>query len=295
MSVPDYYPFRSIAARDEYLAYYDALAARKWPLASEERLVPTPHGDTFVRISGPTGAPPLFLLPGAASTSLMWVPNIRALSEEYRTFAVDRIDEVGRSTCKQPVRRVSDLLDWLNELFDALGLAGGINLAGVSYGGALTAQYAVHFPKRLNKAILLAPGNTILSVGAEFYVRVILAALDNKRFLPKFARWIFADMAREDPQCLDEILQELPVNMRSLQSRRVAIPPVMTDAEWGGIQVPTLFLVGEHERIYSAERAVSRLKRVAPEVKVGVIPGAGHDLTFVRADMVNRMILDFLK
>ena len=81
MSLPDYFPYRSAEARDKCLAYYSELAAREWPVASEERMVPTSYGATFVRVTGPQGAPPLVLLPGAVSTSLMWAPNIRALSE----------------------------------------------------------------------------------------------------------------------------------------------------------------------------------------------------------------------
>lgn len=295
MSIPGYYPYRSSALRDTYFAHYDSLAAKEWPVASEARMVPTAHGGTFVRISGPAGAPPLVLLPGAAATSLMWVPNVQALSAEYRTFAVDQIGEIGRSTCTQPVRCLNDLLVWLNELFDALQLEDGINLAGMSYGGALTAQYALHYPQRLNKAILLAPGNTVLRVRTVWMVRLILAVIASRRYLPRLFRWMFADMARKDPQWLEATIEELLTGMRILQPRKTPIPPVVADAEWGGLKVPALLLVGEHETIYSAERAVSRMKRVAPLVRAEVIPGAGHDLTFVQAAIVNRMILEFLK
>ena len=63
----------------------------EWPSAWEERTVPTTYGATFVRTSGPATAPPLVLLPGAATTSLMWAPNIQALSVEYKIFAVDQM------------------------------------------------------------------------------------------------------------------------------------------------------------------------------------------------------------
>jgi pimeloyl-ACP methyl ester carboxylesterase len=56
-----------------------------------------------------------------------------------------------------------------------------------------------------------------------------------------------------------------------------------------------LFLFGENEKIYSAEEAVARLENVAPHVHTKIIPGAGHDLTVVQAEMVNRIILDFLE
>lgn len=295
MSPSAYYPYRSPAVRDSFLAYYDSLAAQEWPVVSEQRMVPTSYGQTFARITGPTGAPPLVLLPGAVTTSLMWAPNIQALSETYRTVAVDQIGDIGRTTCTRPVRCFNDLFTWLNELFDGLRLGPGINLAGMSFGGGLAAQYALHFPERLGRAVLLAPGATVLRLRTGFMARLIFAGIASRWYLPRLVRWMFADMARQDPQWVDATLELLFTSMRSLQRRQIPVPPVLTDAEWGGLSVPTLFLVGEHEIIYSPHKAVRRLKRVAPQIRVEVIPGAGHDLTFAQAQTVNRKILEFLR
>lgn len=293
--IPAYYPYRSEAARDYCFKYFASRAAREWPIVSEERMVATSYGSTFVRVSGPANAPPLVLLPGAASTSLMWAPNARALSAEYQTFAVDRTGEIGRSTCTRPLTSVNDLLTWLNELLEALGLQTGVNIAGLSYGGALAALYALHFPKRLNKVVLLAPGNTVLRVTAGFAARVFLALVANRKWVPSLVRWMFAVMVRQDPDWAEATIERLSIAIRSLQLRTVPIPPVFTDAEWRTFSVPTLFLVGEHEVIYSAEKAVRRLQQVAPTVTPEIVAGAGHDLTFVQAAIINQRILDFLK
>jgi pimeloyl-ACP methyl ester carboxylesterase len=293
MNMPAYFPFHSAAVRDSYFEYYDSVAAKEWPIASEERMVPTSYGQTFVRISGPAGAPPLVLLPGAVSTSLMWTPNIRALSEAYRTFAVDQVGDVGRSTCTQPVRRLEDLLAWLDEFLDALGLRNRVNLMGCSYGGWLTAEYARHAPQRLSTVVLLAPGGAVHRLSSRFMIGLTLAALAPRWFLGPLLRWMFADMVRKDPAWVDRIVEELRISMRSVQ-RRLPFSPVWTDAEWGAMGVPALFLVGEHETIYDARKAVRRLERVAPRVTAEIIPGAGHDLTIVQAEMVNQRILEFL-
>jgi pimeloyl-ACP methyl ester carboxylesterase len=77
--------------------------------------------------------------------------------------------------------------------------------------------------------------------------------------------------------------------------RRPFNPPVLKDQELCSIKVPTLYLVGENEKLYSAQKAVQRLNKVAPHIKTEIIPNAGHDLEIVQAEMVNRKILDFLK
>jgi pimeloyl-ACP methyl ester carboxylesterase len=38
----------------------------------------------------------------------------------------------------------------------------------VSFGGSLAAEYARHFPGRLNKVVLLAPGGAVLGLRTEF-------------------------------------------------------------------------------------------------------------------------------
>jgi hypothetical protein len=78
---------------------------------------------------------------------------------------------------------------------------------------------------------------------------------------------------------------------------RVLVPEgqlSLDDKAWQSFDVPCLFLVGENEKIYSAQAAVRRLHRVAPQVGAEIIPNAGHDLTMVQADLVVRKVLEFL-
>ena len=77
-SINEYHPFKSELAKKEYLAYYDT-KSKEWPVVSEERMVSTSYGETFIRISGPKNAPPLVLLPGGGESSLMWKNSIEAL------------------------------------------------------------------------------------------------------------------------------------------------------------------------------------------------------------------------
>jgi pimeloyl-ACP methyl ester carboxylesterase len=294
MQLTAFYPYRSEAARDACFAYFDAVAAVRWPIASEERIVPTSYGPTCVRIGGEASAPPLVLLHGITASSLMWAPNIRELSTAFRTFAVDQIGDFGKTLCTRPIESVDDYVVWLDELFDALELRSGVNLAGMSFGGALAAQYALDRPERLAKLVLLAPASTVLRTSTRFWLRIALLAVTRRKGVRSFLRWIFPDMVRTDPQWIDETIEALFLNMRSLQPRRTPFPRMLTNDEWRSLKLPVLFVVGEHEVVYSPVRAVRRLRRLAPAIAAEIVPGAGHDLTFARAAVVNRRILDFL-
>ena len=150
---PSHHPFRSAKVRDQYFKFYDQKAER-WPAPGEGRLVDTFSGQTFVRLIGVPTAQPLVLLPGGSANSLMWWPNIAAFSGSFQTFAVDNLYDFGRSVYRRKPQKPDDIVRWLNELFDALGLGNDIHLAGLSLGGWMSGLYALHCPKRVEKNCL---------------------------------------------------------------------------------------------------------------------------------------------
>ena len=295
-----YYPFRSEQSKVEFEAHVRE-RAKAWPVRFETRLLDTPSGQTFVRVSGSPTCPPLILLAGARASSLMWIDTIAALSAHHRTYALDTICDAGFSVNRRPISKPGDYVDWLDEVLRALALRERPGLVGVSQGGAVAAQYALRFPERVRSAVLIAPGGTVLRTSLSFFVRVMLLCIPrpggNESALDRTFRWVFADAFRGDEACrrrLESALAEVRAGAHLFALPRPPWPAVFTDEQWHNFRVPCLFLVGEHERIYSARAAVRRLERVAPHVKTEIFHGAGHDLTIVHPDRVAEAVLTFL-
>jgi pimeloyl-ACP methyl ester carboxylesterase len=293
---PGFHPFRSKKARQAYLANYD-LRASAWPVAAEDRLVETSDGQTYVRMSGPANAPPLVLLPGVNASSLMWLPNISDLSQNHRVYAVDNIYDFGRSVWKRPMLTAKDLVNWLDELFTQLGLGQNINLMGISYGGWIASQYALHFPGRLSKLILLAPVLTVLPVRTAFILRAMLCMIPHRRFTKGFIYWLAADAVANNGfsrQWVDAMVDDGYLGLRSFKPKRPVMPTILTDEELRTLPVTTLYMVGENEKLNSARDAVQRLNRVAPHIATELVSNAGHDLTISGMAEVNVKVLEFL-
>jgi pimeloyl-ACP methyl ester carboxylesterase len=289
------HPFRSATAKKRYLALYDA-RAREWPVPSETRMIAGAFGYTLVRISGPADAPPLVLLHGISSNSLAWLPNIKALSAHHRVYAIDHVFDFGRSVYTRPLRNAADHLAWLDELFDSLGLATGVRLAGLSYGGWLAARYALHAPRRLARVVLLAPVCTVLPLATGWIARAVLCLLPHPWFTRSFLRWLLPNLAAQGGppgSTFTNVANEALLALRSFKSRRLVPADVFSDAELAAIKVPALFMVGVNEKIYSPLKACQRLNTVAPQIQTQVLADAGHDLSVVRADRVNAEILRF--
>ena len=289
-----FHPFKSQDAKEMYLKLYNE-TAKLWPVPSEVKMIDTSYGKTFVRISGPVDAPPLVLLHGMGSNSLMWMQNIGTLSKDYRTYAVDDIYGNGKSIYTKSIKDSNDFVNWLDELFNVLELGNNINLMGMSYGGWQAGLYALKFPNRLNKIILLAPAATVLPVSSAFGMRAILSMLPVRYFTKCLLYWVMEDAVKKDEKMMERLVDAMFMASKSFKTRRPPEPTVFDDNEWKSIEVPMLYVVGENEKIYSAEKAVQHLNTVAPQIKTDIIHGAGHDLVSVQAELVNEMVLKFLK
>ena len=290
----NYHPFKSQDAKETYLKLYDE-NAKLWPVPSEVKMIDTSYGKTFVRISGPADAPPLVLLHGLGSNSLMWLQNIEHLSKDYRTYAVDDIYGNGKSIYIKPIKDPNDFVNWLDELFNVLELGNNINLMGMSYGGWQAGMYALKFPDKLSKVILLAPAATVLPVSSAFGRKAILSMLPFRYFTKNLIYWVMEDMVKKDEKVMEGVVDSMFLASKSFKTRRPPEPTVFEDNEWKNIEVPVLYVVGENEKIYSAEKAVQHLNTVAPQVKTEIIPSAGHDLVSVQAKIVDEKVLEFLK
>src|SRR5262249_25797006 len=145
----------------------------------------------------PEDAAPLVLLPGMAASSLMWAPNIRALSESFRVVAVDAIYDWGKSVYAKLPKDALEICGWLGELLDGLGLRAGVHLAGASYGGWVSAEFALRRPERLRSVALLAPGNVVLPLGWKVAVSGFVMLIPHPYFAMRWMSWMFADALQQ--------------------------------------------------------------------------------------------------
>ena len=296
-SLPGHHPFRSAAARERYLTHYDAWAS-EWPVPAEVRMVATGHGETLVRICGPADAPPLVLLPSAKLHSLMWGDDVPLFSRHFRTYVVDAIYDSGRSVSSRPITTIPEATGWLDGLFDELGLTEGVNLMGASLGAWLAAEYVLHAPQRLAKAIWAVPPAVVLAPSKAWISRAMLAAVPSRATLGglmAFTCPVASRSSGRSREVYERAVDDIVLGARCFRPRPFpGGPRVLADEELAGIRTPVLYMEGEHETICDAREAVTRLNAVAPQIETAIIEGADHSLSWVEPEASNQRILGFL-
>jgi pimeloyl-ACP methyl ester carboxylesterase len=292
--------FRSPEARERYLAFNESLAAKWWPVESENRMVSTSWGETFIRVSGSLDAPPLVILPGSRSTSLMFSEMIETLSSVYRTYAVDAVYDVGRSVGARRMNKGSQVAAWLDELLDILELHTNVNLMGQSLGAALVADYALCSYNRLNKVVLLAFGGRLVRANPILMLDMMICQISSKVALRFGLSGILPVAARSTGrirELFDDFVEEIAMYHRCYKPFLPLFDSSTSywdDSRLRQFKMPVLFVAGELERFYSVPKAVKRLNEVAPNIDTCMVPGAAHDVCFTQPELATERILEFL-
>jgi len=282
--------FKSPEGEATYHAAYDKVLAL-WDVPYECLRVATQFGTTHVIASGPTAAPPLVLLHGIAISSTMWYPNIADLSRDFRTFAVDVMGDAGKSVPSHRPKNRAEHAQWLVDVFNELHIEQA-DVAGLSYGGFLTLNFALQAPDRVKRIVLLAPAGCFVRFRLAFWLRMASGMfLSPRAAFKSMIPWI---SARKDA-AESLVFEQMLVNWLFGRAQWGVWPRVFTDKELRSVSVPTLLLIGDREVIYDPRVAIGRATRLIPRIEVAIIPNASHFLTFDQSESVDARVLDFLK
>jgi pimeloyl-ACP methyl ester carboxylesterase len=290
--------FKSEEGQARYLAAYDAVV-KQWPAACEELHLLTRLGPTHVIASGGApGAPPLVLLPSFAGTATVWRPNVAALSQHFRTYAIDVIGQPGKSRAERRLRTRRDYADWLVDVLDGLGVARAA-FVGCSFGGFLALSQASLTPDRVSKVVMISPAGVFVGLSWRFTFVMRTARL---------RRWIRRLLGDKRPPDLADLrgravkFDPADAGWRALMGVTMAESPevsvinaaVFSQRELRAIRAPTLLLIGDGERLYDPQATLALAKRRMPALKGEIVPGANHIAAMAQPEAVNREILAFL-
>ncbi|MFE4360138.1 alpha/beta fold hydrolase [Kitasatospora sp. NPDC056800] len=283
--------FVSEPARAKFLEAYDR-AMELWPGPRRELDVETAYGSVHVHRYGATTGDPIVLLHGHAGHPSNWYPQIAALGERHPVYAIDTLDDPGRSVQRAVAAGSQENAAWLGEVLAGLGLE-RVHLVGVSYGGWLALNQAIHAPERLASVAPLDPGG-IEKVPARFYAHMVgglFGMLAPRPLRPAVGR-LLANPALSAPR---EMIAPLMLAMRSYKpgSRPPARP--FTDGELASIELPVLVLVGRRSALLRPRQVVERVTRLIPGVRAEVVEKAGHGLNLEQPELVNERLLAFVE
>ncbi|MFI8367840.1 alpha/beta fold hydrolase [Streptomyces sp. NPDC085466] len=277
---------------DDQAAFHTAYEAmlRRWPADVAALDVPTRYGSTRVHVCGPEDGTPLVLLPGGGTTSMAWFGNVEDLARDHRVYAVDVMGDVGRSVHDgAPLRGAGDLMAWLDELLDGLGLEEA-RWCGHSYGASIALRYALRAPHRITRLALLDPANCFAGPNPRYLLRALPHLLRPTVARQRaFLRWE-TGRPTDDP----DWQAFLDGTTTAVRSKVVALRRPRPK-ELRACTVPTFVLLAERSRTHDARCVAAKARALLPGADVVILPDATHHtLPTERPAELNRLLVRFL-
>lgn len=275
------------------------IASELWRASSGKAFQPTDGHDGVVDLRHYTATyrtwgdgPPLVLVPGLAGSFHLLGPLARELSRNHRVIALSlRADD----DCFALRHRfdLRDLADDLREFVDSLGLERPA-VMGVSFGGAIAAEFAAANPSRLCALVLQGVGDRYERGLLQRIARIVLSAYplpSDNAFVNQFFNLLLgkgqsSEMLRfVANQCWRTDQCVIAHRLRMIERCNLA-------SRLGRVAVPTLALAGDRDLLVSAAR-LRALCAALPNARGLRIPG-GHLASVTHAGRIAEEVVPFL-
>jgi pimeloyl-ACP methyl ester carboxylesterase len=258
-------------------------------------------GITQYDFSGPDRGRTIVLLSGATVPFYIWDPTRDAMAANG--FRVLRYNYFGRGFSDRPKMRY-DLAFYdrqLTELLDTLGVGGPVDVAGVSMGGVIAANFADRHAERVRSLTLVDPvfgyfGNTPLVLrvpGVGEFVMTLAA--------PALARGQLNDFVHPerhpDWAARYEVQMQYKGFVRSfLETARSDVfkRPAASFTALAQSRIPMLLLWGASDRTAPFSRS-DTVRAAFPRAEFHAIDGAAHLPQIEQATIVDSVLVRFLR
>ena len=277
--------------RKAYFAAYDKTLGQ-WGINYKELYITTSHGIAHVIVSGPKNAEPLVLFHGMNASSTMWYPNAKALTKDYRIFAIDLLTEPGKSYKTADFKNLEEITRWNQEVLWALKL-NSFHLIGASRGGWLAVDLALKKQNDIKSITLLSPAQTFIWIrpSTNLLKNVINVFSPKEKQVERSLETMSSNVGNIDKSYLKQY--KIGVKNDSLPKFMLQMTP-FSKIDLQSLKMPVLVLIGDND-IINNEKTVRMAQRDLARGQGEVISNAGHFVSVDQAETVNKKIINFLK
>lgn len=243
----------------------------------------------FIRGTGES----VILLPAFARSVSDYNELVMALNEAgYRTIAVE---PRGMGQSASPILPRATMHDFAEDVADVIGdldvLVGGkVHVLGRAFGARVGRTFTTNYPQLVQSVILLAGGGMISITKS----RLLPYMLGNSRFMPETLRLkaVRATLYARSSTVPRHLAYRHP--FRAMR-RQIFAMRTSLDHIWRDSPVPILWIHGEQDRLVPLKNATNLFDRFPDQIKLVVIPNAGHALIPEQPEAVLKHITTFLR
>lgn len=272
----------------------------------EDRYIKVGNLNTRYWALGDKGTP-VILIHGLGASADIWMYNVEALARQHRVYVPDLIG-FGRSDKPGPSFSPFNYAPFLDDFMNLLKIE-RVSLVGQSLGGGIALHYALQFPQKMKKLVLV--GSAGLGKEVIWTLRLMSLPLVGELFSYPSRKGIeiFFKLAVRNRALITRDFVELYYDIFSRPgfqkfllmmlrqivdihgAREEILDPIMNNLS--KIAQPVLIIWGEKDGVLPIKHGYLGKEKL-PNAKLKVMEGCGHIPFFEKSDEFNELVLKFL-
>lgn len=235
---------------------------------------------------------PLLVIHGGGNSARSWIKNIEELAKNYTVYAPD-LPGFGRSQSMDGDYFIPELVEFVNDFSHELGLK-KFHLVGHSLGGGIALSYALKFPHKLKKLVLVSS----MCMGREIALWVrFLSSCWASRGIGKMVLAVLKSVKWVVGKLFAPVEFVLPLSTFSLSlGRKITTIREQTTVlfhQLSEVMVPTLVVWGARDPILPVRQAYAAAELI-PDCQIKVFADSGHSVYRDNIFEFSRLLQRFL-
>ncbi|MGI5221760.1 4,5:9,10-diseco-3-hydroxy-5,9,17-trioxoandrosta-1(10),2-diene-4-oate hydrolase [Nocardia sp. CA-290969] len=258
--------------------------------------------------AGVGNGPTIVLLHGGGPGASSWSNFSRNIPVLARDFHVIAVDQPGYGQSDKPTEHPQYFVhsaSALKDLLDTMEITDRVHLLGNSLGGGASVRFALDYPDRAGKLILMGPGGLSTNLFAPDPtegVRLLskFTYEPTRENIEAFLRIMVFDQSLVTDELIDERFEAAKKPESIAAMRAMGKSFASADFEKGmlwrdayKLRQPVLLIWGREDRVNPLDGALVALKSV-PRAQLHVFGGCGHWAQLEKFAEFNRLATDFL-
>lgn len=228
-----------------------------------------------------------------------WAFQIPLLSQHFRCLTFDNRD-AGQTSRSQGAYTIKTMADDTIGLMDALAIKQA-HIVGLSMGGAIAQEIAIHYPARVRRLVLVATYTSGDPRGTDLLLSFVQmrSRFSREEYLRAVSPWIYSYQDYLVPGLVESAIKKgitdpyfLPSKVYARQAE--AATKHFTEDRLKQIRAQTLIVAGDDD-LLTPMRFARTLHEQIPGARLAVMQGGAHGLIWTRAEEFNHLVLSFLK
>jgi len=237
---------------------------------------------------------PVICLHGAGTGAVTWYPSIGAIAKCYYVIAPDIVG-YGESDKPNGSYDRSYFSKWLNSLLIEMKISKA-HIVGLCQGGAIALQFAIDYPQKVGKLVLVDAAGLGAKVPFWPFVGIVWMNSFPSVIANRFnSRYILHKPANRDPNhglYSIAVIKKAGGKNAFKQGRGSAVSKI-PDELLQQIKNETLIIWGKQDRFFFAEYG-ERAAKIIANATFTLIQNAGHLPMIDQPEVFNQVLTDFL-